>query len=121
MTRIEQIAKVCHEANRALCENFGDYCQMSWEEADEWQRQSAIKGVEFALANPDASASAQHDAWMRDKLRDGWTVGTKKDALKKTHPCMVPYEQLPFYQRIKDHLFRGVVAAFAAELEFFEN
>lgn len=121
MNRIEQVAKVCHEANRAFCENTGDYSQEDWEAAEDWQRKSAVSGVEFALANPNAPASAQHDAWMRDKERDGWKFGAKKNVEKKEHPCMVPYEQLPVHQRIKDHLFRGIVAAFAAEPEFFKN
>jgi len=27
------IAKVCHEANRAYCESIGDNSQLSWEDA----------------------------------------------------------------------------------------
>jgi hypothetical protein len=30
-------------------------------------RDSAIKGVEFKLDNPDAGHDAQHNAWMADK------------------------------------------------------
>ena len=45
---IEQVAKVCHETNKAYCETVGDASQKSWNEAEEWQRQSAIKGVQFA-------------------------------------------------------------------------
>jgi hypothetical protein len=32
--------------------------------AQQWQRDSAIKGVEFKLDNPDAGHDAQHNAWM---------------------------------------------------------
>lgn len=111
---IEQIARVCHETNESYCVSIGDHSQKSWDEAEEWQRQSAIKGVQFALANPDAPASAQHDAWLADKAREGWKFGPVKDAEKKEHPCMVSYDQLPVEQRLKDHLFRGVVSAFRA-------
>lgn len=110
--KIEQVARVCHETNRAYCESIGDNTQKSWEQAEEWQRQSAIKGVEFALANPTAPASAQHEAWLNDKAKDGWKYGTVKDATKKEHPCCVPYDELPVEQRIKDYLFKHVVAAF---------
>jgi hypothetical protein len=39
-----------------------------WDEAQQWQRDSAIKGVEFKLDNPDAGHDAQHNAWMADKI-----------------------------------------------------
>jgi hypothetical protein len=104
-------ARVCHEVNRALCDAFGDQSQAPWDDAEEWQRESAIKGVHFALANPEAGPAAQHDAWCRDKVAAGWTYGTVKDATAKTHPCLVPYDQLPPEQRAKDHSFRAVVRA----------
>ena len=103
------IAEICHGVNRVICEAAGDRSQASWEDAESWQRQSALKGVLFALDNPGASASAQHDAWMADKLSDGWTYGDTKDAAAKTHPCIVPYDALPFEQRVKDHVFRALV------------
>ena len=109
---VTQVAKVCHETNKAYCDSIGDHSQKPWGEAEEWQRQSAIKGVEFTLANPNAPASSQHDAWCADKVADGWAWGTEKDAAIKTHPCLVPYGDLPVEQRTKDHLFKAVVRAF---------
>ena len=105
----EQIACVCHEANRAYCEAVGDSTQKSWGEAEQWQRDSAINGVAYAKANPTAPASAQHDAWLADKAKDGWKYGPAKDATKKEHPCCVSYEELPELQRLKDALFKAVV------------
>lgn len=106
-----EIARVCHEANRGYCQAVGDDSQKSWVDADAWQRESAIKGVEFALANPEAPVSAQHDAWLADKVKDGWIYGTIKNADKKIHPCMVPYDELPEFQKRKDALFRAIVHA----------
>ena len=52
---------------------------------------------------------------MADKVRDGWVYGEVKDGVKKTHPCLVPYNQLSVEQRSKDSLMissvRAVVAA----------
>ncbi len=110
--KVEQIARICHETNAAFCRAIGDDSQKPWDEAEDWQRQSAVRGVAYALSNPDAPASAQHEAWLEDKLRDGWKYGTVKDSDKKEHPCIVDYEDLPLEQRIKDHLFKGVVRAF---------
>lgn len=108
------IARVCHEANRAYCAAHGDMSQLPWDEAPQWQRESAIKGVAFARSTPDARPSAQHEAWLADKAADGWKYGAVKDADKKEHPCFVPYDELPPFQRLKDHLFLGVVRALSA-------
>jgi len=102
----EEIAKVCHEANRAYCETIGDFTQKSWEDAPDWQRNSAINGVKFHIANPEAGDSASHDSWMKEKLEQGWTYGETKDVEKKTHHCLVPFDQLPKFQQKKDALFR---------------
>jgi len=107
------IAKVCHEANAAWCRANGDNSQLPWDLAPQWQRDSAVSGVQFALANPSAPDSAQHDAWMKDKISDGWTYGAQKDPEAKTHPCLIPFGDLPEFQRKKDVLFRAVVEALA--------
>jgi hypothetical protein len=109
--QIEDIARVCHETNRAYCETLDDHSQTSWESAPAWQKESAINGVRFHVQNPDAPASASHDNWFDQKRNDGWVYGPVKDPVAKTHPCMVPYSKLPLEQRIKDHLFKGVVHA----------
>jgi hypothetical protein len=108
---IERIAAVTHEANRAWCAAHGDFSQPSWEMAPEWQKKSAIAGVEFHIANPHASASASHDEWFRHKEAEGWTYGAVKDPDLKEHPCMVPFEELPPQQQAKDRLFRAIVHA----------
>ena len=103
------IAKVCHEANRAYCESIGDNSQPKWEDAPEWQRSSAEKGVEFNIAHPDAPPSASHDSWLAEKEATGWKFGPVKDPDKKEHPCFVPYAELPVEQRRKDALFKAIV------------
>lgn len=113
---IEDIAKVCHAANRAYCQTLGDYSQPIWEEAPQWQKQSAINGVQFHLNNSWADPSAMHDNWMAQKQAEGWKYGPVKDPEKKEHPCMVPYEDLPPEQKRKDLLFIGVVAALTMAL-----
>lgn len=111
MLTIEDVAKVCHEANRALCETSGDLSQLPWELAEEWQRESAFNGVVFCIQNPDAPASANHDAWLEEKRVTGWKFGPVKNPETKEHPCFVPYAELPPEQQAKDYLFKAVVGA----------
>lgn len=103
------VAKICHQANKALCELNGDNSQVDWDSAPGWQKASAENGVIFCMNNPDAPASANHDSWLKEKTDNGWVYGEVKDADKKTHPCCVPYEQLPDDQKAKDYLFKGIV------------
>ena len=103
------IAKVAHEINRAYCAALGDETQVAWEDAPEWQQQSAIAGVEMHLANPDATPEQSHESWLAQKVAAGWVYGEVKDAEKKEHPCCRPYDELPQEQKAKDYLFRSVV------------
>ena len=105
----EMIAEVCHEANRAWCKVNGDATQKSWAEAEDWQKDGMIKGVVFHWENPDAGLDAPHNAWMADKIAQGWVYGEVKDAEAKTHPCIVPYDELPLVQRKKDAIFCAIV------------
>ncbi len=109
--RIAYIAKACHEANRVWCQANDDDSQKIWSEAEQWQRDSAIKGVEFKINNPAAGEDAQHNAWMKDKIDDGWVYGEVKDPSAKTHPCLVPFNELPEFQQKKDRLFCAIVEA----------
>lgn len=107
----ELIAKICHNVNKAYCESQNDFSQTSWEEAPDWQKQSAIKGVQFALES-ERTPEEMHESWLAQKLEDGWVYGKEKNAELKTHPCIMRYDELPKYQRAKDALFKAVVDSF---------
>lgn len=107
--KVVDIAFMCHQANKEWCLVNGDDSQKDWIHAEDWQRESAIAGVEFKLNNPDAKEDAQHNAWMKDKVDAGWVYGEVKDAEKKTHPCIVPFNELPEFQQKKDALFCAIV------------
>lgn len=111
---IIQMACMAHELNRVWCEFNGDFSQPTWENAPEWQRKSAIDGVWFHVDNPDAEDCDSHNIWMATKKVDGWVYGPIKDpdANPPTHPCLVPFSQLPPEQQFKDKLFRAVVHSF---------
>ena len=104
-----EIARVAHEINRAYCASLGDDSQPSWDNAPDWQKASALAGVDMHLANPDATPENSHESWLAQKTAEGWKYGPVKDAEKKEHPCFLPYSELPPEQKAKDYLFRAVV------------
>lgn len=105
----DQIAKVCHEVNRAYCQSLGDFSQLPWDDCPQWQKDSAMLGVELHSTRPDAGPHASHDSWMKQKVNSGWVYGLVKDELERTHPCIVPFAELPVAQQAKDYIFREVV------------
>ena len=107
----EQIARVCHEVNRAYCQALGDNSQPTWEIAPQWQRDSAMLGVKLHIDNPTAGAQASHESWLAQKVAEGWVYGPEKRPDLKQHHCMVPFDELPREQQAKDYIFRGVVHA----------
>jgi len=109
--RVLAIAKICHETNRLYCESIGDRSQTVWEGAENWQQESAVKGVILHLTG-DHGPEASHESWMKEKIETGWVYGTEKNPEKKTHPCMVTFKGLPKDQQRKDVLFRNIVHAF---------
>lgn len=98
------IARICWEVNSAYCEAIGEK-SLSWDES----KASTIKGVEAYLADPSMTPERSHALWMKEKVDTGWRFGPIKDAVAKTHPCMVDYDQLPPQQRVKDDLFLAVL------------
>ena len=108
---VQLIAQMCHEANRVYCQTLGEGTQASWDTAPSWQKESAVVGVAARMAQPDAPASDSHIGWLKQKEADGWVYGETKSADKKTHPCMVPYVNLPPEQQKKDAIFCAVCSA----------
>ena len=92
--QIENIARICHDTNRAYCATLGDDSQMPWCDAPDWQRTSAINGVKFHLEHPDSQPEDSHNNWLEEKRAAGWTYGPVKDPEKKEHPCFMPYNGL---------------------------
>lgn len=111
----EQIAEVCHEANRAITKHAKDVpVQPPWDDSPAEMTVGCVNGVKWRMAHRDAPASAQHEEWMRAKLADGWIFGSVKDAAAKTHPALIPYADLPSAVKAKDAVFTAIVLALSA-------
>lgn len=107
MIDILQIANTCHEANRVLQAHFGDEVSPPWHDAPGDIQRSAMMGVHRVMQGQ--GPRELHESWMESKIAEGWKYGLKKDYNKKTHPCIVPYDELPDDQKIKDDMFLAVV------------
>jgi hypothetical protein len=106
---IEQMAMIVHETKRAYGKTVGDNSYSPWDETPGDQKNPTINSVTFLLQNPLAPVETLHDEWVRFMIADGWTFGSEKDDKKKTHPCLVAYEELPKEQKVKNFLFRNII------------
>lgn len=114
---IENIAQVVHEINKAFCESLGDHSLLSWEQTSNDIKDIVISGVRFHLEYPFASADASHNNWMAQKIAQGWVYGPVKDAVRKQHPSIAPFDQLSLPERQKDVLVMQTVHSLAKYLD----
>lgn len=111
--KIEKIARTAHDAIRGWRLANGQEGIPEWADAPDWMISATKESVSAVLQNLDMSASAQHDQWMAAKLRDGWSFGETKDPAAKTHPLLIPFDELPEVERMKDTLINAIVTALA--------
>ena len=43
-----------------------------------------------------------HEVWAQSRIKQGWTYGEERNDVLKTHPCLVPYEELPEEEKAYD-------------------
>lgn len=60
-----------------------------------------VQPFHFSEKEVDSLARMEHERWIDERLRSGFRYGTTKDQ-KKTHPDLVPWEQLPEEAKEKD-------------------
>ena len=108
---VMKIAQVMHEAVRAWQKANGQNAAPPWSRAPKWMREASQEAVIWRMKNPGASSAAQHEQWMAQKKAEGWTYGKIKSGVKKTHPMLAPYRELPEIERRKDALVAGIIDA----------
>ena len=115
---INDVASICHEANRQYARVLGDTVHLPWDMCPEWQKKSVVAGVRVVLKNENVSAEELHASWMAQKVAEGWIWGPTKDPYKKQHPCLLPYDQLPDHERFKDQLFHAIAKKLSDQVEY---
>jgi peptidoglycan/xylan/chitin deacetylase (PgdA/CDA1 family) len=113
---VVRIAPVMHEAVRAWQKANGQEPAPPWLRAPGWMKNATYEAVAWRLANPKAAPSAQHVQWLAQKRAAGWTYGRTKNGVKKTHPLMVPYADLPDVERRKDALVAAIIDSLSKQM-----
>lgn len=72
------------------------------QEINEDQKESLLDGIKYLKEHPKSTPEENHENWRREKLRQGWKYGQKKDFETKRHPDLVAYDQLPEIEKRKN-------------------
>jgi hypothetical protein len=80
-----------------------------WGERDDVFREQMTEYVESLRGKPLPTPEEAHDSWWQKYLDMGWRYGPERDPVEKTHPDMVPYDDLPKDERDKDEVFLALV------------
>ena len=54
-----------------------------------------VKMHKLAIKKIVAQIERDRNGWSETRIRQGWTYGEQRNDELKTHPCLVPYEELP--------------------------
>ncbi len=59
--------------------------------------------LEFTPEEIEEMARMEHIRWMEEKIRNGWIWGAERDNSRKVHPLLIPWEDLPYDEKVKDY------------------
>ena len=96
-----------YEAARLAAEGAGaPIVPAHWHEREGDFRVQFLKVIDRQMG-PQRSSSPEelHGSWVQAYEVNGWVYGPTYDAEARTHPDMVPYDQLGTLERDKDAVF----------------
>jgi serine phosphatase RsbU (regulator of sigma subunit) len=66
----------------------------------------------------ETMSKIEHIRWSWEKRLDGWTFDKKRDDDKKTHPGLIPYEELSEPEKEKDRELVKLIPAFLQDIDY---
>lgn len=63
---------------------------------------SSVRLSSDILELTEQLAKNAHEVWAQERMSQGWQPGPERNDLRKEHPCLVRYEQLPESEKVYD-------------------
>lgn len=108
---LDFIASVAHSVQCGIDYAFGLPELHQWGLMGEVYKNQMKASVRAVLVH-DKSPKSLHDSWVKRLTQEGWVRGEVKDAEKKTHPLLVPFDELPIEWKLRLRQFRAAVIPF---------
>lgn len=115
----EQLREDLKEANRQQADQIAEKLKAIGGEMVPVAGRVPVR-FEFTPEQLEFLSQMEHRRWMKDKIESGWQYGPVRDHDQKTHPSLVPWEELPEAEREKDRqavrAIPGLLAAAGFEI-----
>jgi len=108
----EVVAKVMHGTVSTLFDAIGASPPTQWCDLSETEQQGYIKGASVYLSHPNLTGHALHEEWRAHLSNLGWRHAAEYDINRKTHPNLLPWEQLGEVTRLQAILCANIVNSF---------
>jgi len=72
---------------------------------DKFRKQFADIIREYIKQEKLPTPEEAHNSWVKSYIDMGWKYGKERDVVAKTHPDILPFEQLPKDEKDKDAIF----------------
>ena len=112
MITYEQLAEAIHGLTRLLKRTDGSEIP-AWTELPEPSRKAAVDAVQELIDWEDwyteeLTPEMAHQVWQ-ERVPLDWKYGEVYCAINKTHPCLVPFDELPYSEQVKDEVWVTVI------------
>lgn len=106
------LAEACHEAVKIVSEQILSEDKKEWKLISSEDKSRLINAIRRTIDEKITDPAVAHGNWIVDMEKDGWKQGEEFSNENKTHPCMVPYDQLPTGQQTKDYIYLSILKPF---------
>jgi len=108
---LTEAAKISYDACCEASYSVGGVVHRSWEGLPKYRQRWYLEiGIDL-LVRPGLGPDFMHESWLKQKTRQGWKYGEKKNTKTKEHPFMVPYYELPLERKLMYIVFRATLTA----------
>src|ERR1700676_1801321 len=100
----DELAKWIYEATRVEAEwSKRPIVPEAWENRDNKFREQFVNIITEYLSMDKLPTPAEaHESWNQSYYKMGWKYGKVRDVEAKTHPDLVPFDELPQPEKDKD-------------------
>jgi hypothetical protein len=109
---VSSLAKLIHKCVGTIPRIDGSK-PPKWSKLSFEDKQLSYRAIINILNNyPKFTPEDAHEVWMKAKINQGWKYGEQYNETAKLHPSIVPYDELPDSEKLKDEIWASLIKSF---------